>query len=507
MKKIAWILFILNSLIWAKNECKFEIKSLESEVSEVYNKDKLTTVKSSCQRFKNEDLTVVVTKFTDKEYSHTKSLWVISLFDTKQHKRIVSKEIISSSKKLLWVEDIVIYPFYRFSITFTVSRKLDAYGSRVELFLYEFKEDKLHTLLSNFMVQDEVIDVDFESFESIFTYKLKENSLKKEGHPPLVFNREYKFVYSNEFDDKHPIYQEWKVNFDFVLLVYNMDRRAYQQITKEKPLFDLKQVEKNTLDGLKYREIVLRAMLNEVPLNKENVEIYHAISVHLKANGHKKEGNFLAEQILGAFPERKSLAQVEVPKIKKSNKSYQVYQELNKYDIFLMLVTSSNYIKSWRKHTDLKYFHLIEADMRDGVISSMVYIDKEGRGFAEDEPASLGVIAQFDYNVKTKKLIETITDNKDLRQQNFNSEWADIMDIYLFNKKREYLFVKEKSYLYKKPNSENKSKKFLIKDDCALILDKTSDGWYKVFYYHYKLHTNIIMWLKFDAEKHFLIGV
>ena len=84
--------------------------------------------------------------------------------------------------------------------------------------------------------------------------------------------------------------------------------------------------------------------------------------------------------------------------------------------------------------------------------------------------------------------------------------WLKIFNIYHLNKKREYLFVKEKSYLYKKPNGKSKSEKFLINNDCALILDKRSDGWYKVFYYHYKLHTHTIMWIQFDAEKHSLIG-
>jgi len=202
---------------------------------------------------------------------------------------------------------------------------------------------------------------------------------------------------------------------------------------------------------------------------------------------------------------KKYLSEKEVQKIKKLNKSYQVYQELNKYDIFLMLIMSSKKLKVWKKGTDLKYFHLIEEDMKDGIISAMVYIDKEGRGFSSDEPASLGIIGQFNYNIKTKKLIETITDNKDLRQQMFDRVWEDIIDTYLFDKKREYLFIKKKTFLYRKSNLKNKSKKFLIKNDCALIIDKTDDGWYKVFYYHPQWKTYTIMWIKFDAEKHGLI--
>lgn len=189
--------------------------------------------------------------------------------------------------------------------------------------------------------------------------------------------------------------------------------------------------------------------------------------------------------------------------IKKSNKSYQVYQELNKYDIFFMLVKSSEYIKSWSKSIDLKYFHLFEEDSDDESISSRIYIDKEGRGFSENEAAGLGVIGDLAYNIKTKKLINSITgDNVEV---NFDKVWADIMDIYLFNKKCEFLFIKEKSTLYKKPNIKSKSKKFLIKNDCALIVDRSGDGWYQLFFYHPHWHTNTVMWIKFDAKKHGII--
>ncbi|MGV6832638.1 MAG: hypothetical protein ACWA5P_13885, partial [bacterium] len=74
---------------------------------------------------------------------------------------------------------------------------------------------------------------------------------------------------------------------------------------------------------------------------------------------------------------QKYLSTEETKSIKKSNKSYQIYQELNEYDIFLMLVKTSDYVKSWGgKTTDLKHYHLIEADTSNGVVSSMIYLDK-----------------------------------------------------------------------------------------------------------------------------------
>lgn len=202
---------------------------------------------------------------------------------------------------------------------------------------------------------------------------------------------------------------------------------------------------------------------------------------------------------------QKYLSTEETKIIKKSNKSYQIYQELNEYDIYLMLVKTSDYVKSWGgKTTDLNHYHLIEADTSNGVVSSMIYLDKEARGFTKDEGASLGIIGSLKYNIKNKKLINPNNDYIGPVEDKFDKVWANIMDIYLFNKKREYLFIKKKSILYKKPNLNSKSKKFLIKDDCALIVDE-KDGWYQVFYYHPRWHTNTIMWIKFDAKKHGLI--
>jgi len=531
--------------------------------------------------------------------------------------------------------------------------------SKKKLFIYE--SDGLKPILSNLTIEE--YDEEMAGHNLARVASLKTTKINSD-YAPLIFSHNYSYAFDG-------IKEKWKVKLDDIECLYKNEK--YE--CKVNPVFELRQVEKNVKKGLKYRIIVLHALLDEVLLSKENLETYNSIVYYLKKYKHEKEAHFLEDQILYKFPKEKSLAQVEnleekrlfwneqitidefvskelnvsfrllgsyddnsysqslqwkdivvpsdievqlgrihfknknefyvenlyeygfsiiqfkndeihflatdediieyneneffkfvidlkddkpifyfksitkklvfdfteykpkvndstkeariyfddfdkygniygekylsekkVQKIKKSNKSYQIYQKLNKYDIFLMLVISSDNIKPWRKHTNLKYFHLIEEDMSDGVISSMVYIDKEGRGFAEDEPASLGVIAQFDYNVKSKKLTETITDNKDLRQQNFDSVWADIMDIYLFDKQKKYLFIKEKSYLYKKPNSKSKSEKFLINNDCALILDKTSNGWYKVFYYHPHWHTNTIMWINFDVEKHGLIG-
>jgi hypothetical protein len=107
------------------------------------------------------------------------------------------------------------------------------------------------------------------------------------------------------------------------------------------------------------------------------------------------------------------------------------------------------------------------------------------------------------YNPSNNKFSEYIhaTNNEEPLPLKYPKVWLKIFKIYHLNKKREYLSLKKKTFLYEKPNLTSKSKKFLIKNDCAMIIDKTKSGWYKVFYYHPLWKTNTIMWIKFDTEK------
>jgi len=203
------------------------------------------------------------------------------------------------------------------------------------------------------------------------------------------------------------------------------------------------------------------------------------------------------------------LSQKEVQKIKESNKSYQIYQKLNKYDILMMLIKESNFFDSSNYRTyNLKYAGYMDAFMESkNTIRLLIHIKRD---LTEDEKKipSYKTIRSISYQTSTNNFHEYIHENgkSEFLSLKYPKVWLKIFNIYHLNKPKEYIFIKEKSYLYKKPNSKSKSKKFLIKNDCALILDKTSDGWYKVFYYHPHWHTNTIMWIKFDVEKHGLMG-
>ena len=193
----------------------------------------------------------------------------------------------------------------------------------------------------------------------------------------------------------------------------------------------------------------------------------------------------------------------EKNEIQKSNKSYQVYQKMNQYDILDKLIKNSNYLNLLEYYTsDLEYWGAIDYHRIDkGTLFMLVRVarkmSKNGKEIFSTMPLN-----GIDFNPLNDRFTDGSNNALDLK---YPKVWLKIFNIYHLNKPKEYLYIKEKSTLYKKANLKSKSKKFLIKSDCALIIDKTKDGWYKVFFYHHKWKTNTIMWIKFDADKHGLI--
>ena len=193
----------------------------------------------------------------------------------------------------------------------------------------------------------------------------------------------------------------------------------------------------------------------------------------------------------------------EKNEIQKSNKSYQVYQKMNQYDILDKLIKNSNYLNLLEYYTsDLEYWGAIDYHRTDkGTLFMLVRVArkmlKNGKEIFSTMPLN-----GIDFNPLNARFTDGSNNALDLK---YPKVWLKIFNIYHLNKLKEYLYIKEKSFLYKKPDLKHKSKKFLIKNDCALIIDKTKDGWYEVFYYHPYWHTNTIRWIKFDAKKHGLI--
>jgi len=105
-------------------------------------------------------------------------------------------------------------------------------------------------------------------------------------------------------------------------------------------------------------------------------------------------------------------------------------------------------------------------------------------------------IGWFKLNMNNLKLYEiSMADPDNPIEVNYEKGWRDVMTMVSSEEAMECIKVKKKSWLYTKADIKSKSKKFLIQNDVALILDKKK-GWYKVYFYHPKFHTNTILWIR-----------
>lgn len=108
----------------------------------------------------------------------------------------------------------------------------------------------------------------------------------------------------------------------------------------------------------------------------------------------------------------------------------------------------------------------------------------------EIPPHSLGSI---EFNLNNGELTNSVPDIPEV--YTYNSIWKDIVMSVYNNPERSYVQLNQKSYLYNKPNDDAKSDKFLIKNDCALVIKKTKD-WYLLYYHNTKLKTDTLLWMK-----------
>jgi len=311
MKRILWIL-LFTQIVWGNESCNFDTKSLEKELSKLYKRNasvrNSTKIQSKCEVFDTNNL-LVVSHYTNDESTacdgfSDEGVVIVSMLDLKSKKRIFSKKIYLLEKEKFSIKSIKTYPFNRFSITLSVSTNKDIYGGEHRLFLYEFKNKKINKLLSNFVVKSWNEELEYESFSSVFEYTLESSSLNNESHIPLIFKKNYKFSYSNEYEQKKPIDENWEVELEPVSLIYNEKDKLYENVKKEKALFELKEIEENTKKGWRYKKVVLQAMLYNKPVSIKNIKTYEAIAKNLLASGHKKEGNFLFQVLNSIFPNR-----------------------------------------------------------------------------------------------------------------------------------------------------------------------------------------------------------
>jgi len=110
--------------------------------------------------------------------------------------------------------------------------------------------------------------------------------------------------------------------------------------------------------------------------------------------------------------------------------------------------------------------------------------------------SSVETIGWFTYDMNSFKLYEDmIVEPAKPIEIHYEKGWKDVITTVSSQKSKECIEVKKKSWLYSEADLKSKSKKFLIKDDVALVLRKRK-GWYKIFFYHQKFQNSTILWIK-----------
>jgi len=320
MKKILLILLFVN-IAWVEASCQFDtkpfIKKLElkykNEIKDKNFKPQFNARPSiDCRENIFIKKAILILPYLKKDESEPNSDYyylslVIAVIDNKTGtiKQSYFHENIDHSEDTYFISDVKVtmsnYPFWvGVSIVHKGASSVYLQWDK-RLFLYEKKDSSLKPILFDFLYENleaiHEMDEDDQTKIEVFKIKPKKSVLK---HPPLYFRHMYKYSYPNK-DRSDEV--SWKVELEELKFVYKNGK--YKRVLKKsKPLFDLKKVEVDTKKGLKYKEIVLRAMLFEVPMSSKNVSRYNNIAYYLEKAGHYKESIFLLEKIIKKFPKR-----------------------------------------------------------------------------------------------------------------------------------------------------------------------------------------------------------
>lgn len=159
-----------------------------------------------------------------------------------------------------------------------------------------------------------------------------------------------------------------------------------------------------------------------------------------------------------------------------------------------LFVTSNYDFNNWRiKPEDVSLY----CEPFENFISTCRLVDQSTKNNTIRTSENFGThtMGSIQFDTQTGKLEDITADIENPILLTYNSIWKDIVMSVYNNPERSYVQLNQKSYLYNKPNDDAKSDKFLIKNDCALVIKKTKD-WYLLYYHNTKLKTDTLLWMK-----------
>jgi len=187
----------------------------------------------------------------------------------------------------------------KLSLAFEGSSRVNPYLS-TKMFLYKLEKSRVKVILDGSDFFELFGENDMcRGVNGIHDYSWK-NKKSFEFPNSIVFNHNYKF---EEIDCRNPSKERyWSVKLEPLKFLYKDGK--YKMVSKIKPIFNLKEIEANAKKGLRYKEIVLKAMLFEEPIIKDNLNRYNDIAYYLPKAGHNREAIVLLKEIIDIFPKR-----------------------------------------------------------------------------------------------------------------------------------------------------------------------------------------------------------
>lgn len=311
MKKTLLSLVLLVNLLWGDNLCLFDDSEFESVIKKKHLNE-MTDLKKGlyvqCAYLKEKTKGFIAYSYY-KEVNTTEALYsisnIIALVDITNKKVIDSQfykdEYLSKNKTNSFTINAVDYQKVSKNDTVGVLIKVENSRRREYLSLFEFDGIKVHRILKNF-VHDEYHEEMMKEYlpEWVFKRSTLSSSFKVDKHDGSYKKINFSQGFDFEYEDKDEVLnsqwdKRWRVTLEDKEFIYK--NGSYVAI-ESKPIFNLKQIALNTKKGLKYKRVVLEAMLLEAKISSENIESYEDIAVNLYKHKRYATAEMLFKKII-----------------------------------------------------------------------------------------------------------------------------------------------------------------------------------------------------------------
>jgi len=310
IKILIMLLFI--NLLQAENGCN---SNVVKKLKNIYTKELQDSSEGDyqiCKEILNQHKEIFLLSYKSYEDEHGYELsLVIGMVDsqTKKIEQSFFLEEIEESDSF-YIDNIELdtqtfQSFSSFAIIFEKSGSSGVYPfSEKRLSIYKIENKTLKLLLNKKIIEELHGENNGAGKGHISVKKsIYLNKKTDKKYPILKFKNTYRYQEYN-YDGSKNKEEKWEVD-NYGYLSYKYVKGKYKVLQKKAPkLFELNQVEAQVKKGLRFKPIVLQAMLFEEMLMKKNVIQYNNIAYYLLKHRHYKGALVILEELVHYFPKR-----------------------------------------------------------------------------------------------------------------------------------------------------------------------------------------------------------